>query len=229
MIPVLPTEGPCSTWDERPCRLGSHHDRKRKTGPCLPLRVMRCHTHGHGFTLYPPGHVPYGRKPLAPVAWDGSWIQGRRGAQRFQGTFFEAALDAERQVAWPEKSSAGSGPGCFSTQARHLKQAAALLGVDPELNGKAREWVAATLSVSGQVLHDGAQRVASRPGYQSRGQAVRAVLDELLPWASLFERLALSGLAPGLWPPVQVWHDPARKWHSTVFHGPGTRSPPARN
>ena len=67
-FPRFPCRGPCSSWDERPCRLASDHDRERKTGPCFPIRVMRCRVHGHGFTLYPPGHVPYGRKRLAAAA-----------------------------------------------------------------------------------------------------------------------------------------------------------------
>jgi len=68
--------------------------------------------HGHAFTLYPHGHVPYGREAIAPVALDGAPLvaaaagamaereargSGRVGtaaAERFAPTCFKAALDA---------------------------------------------------------------------------------------------------------------------------------------
>ena len=56
------------------CRLEKHDFRPRKTGPEVPLRVLLCHTHGHFFTVYPPGHVPYGRVALAAVDLQGEPI-----------------------------------------------------------------------------------------------------------------------------------------------------------
>lgn len=56
------------------CQLEKHDFRRRKTGPEVPLRVLRCHTHGHDFTVYPPGHVPYGRVALVPVDLQGEPI-----------------------------------------------------------------------------------------------------------------------------------------------------------
>ena len=55
----------------KPCRLEKHDWRARKTGPEVALRILRCRTHGVYFTVYPPGHVPYGRCSLAPVDLQG--------------------------------------------------------------------------------------------------------------------------------------------------------------
>ena len=68
LIVRRPSVGPCSGRDGQPCRLSLHHERPRKTGPCFALSVLRCRAHGIAFTVYPPGHVPYGRVALAPVA-----------------------------------------------------------------------------------------------------------------------------------------------------------------
>ncbi|MCP4760329.1 MAG: hypothetical protein GY870_01025, partial [archaeon] len=57
MIPELPTVCPHYYLDNQPCQLANDHNRDRKTGPCFPIRIMRCKTHKLGFTIYPPGHV----------------------------------------------------------------------------------------------------------------------------------------------------------------------------
>ena len=57
LVPRMPRDGPCRGPGDA-CRLYVHHLRARSTGPCYPLTVVRCGTHGRAFTLYPPGHVP---------------------------------------------------------------------------------------------------------------------------------------------------------------------------
>jgi hypothetical protein len=65
-----PTEGisqcPSATGAER-CCLKKHAWRERKTGPCVPLRLMYCRSHDRHFTVYPMGHVPYSRRRVLPV------------------------------------------------------------------------------------------------------------------------------------------------------------------
>jgi hypothetical protein len=65
-----PTEGisqcPTATGAER-CCLKKHAWRERKTGPCVPLRLMYCRSHDRHFTVYPMGHVPYSRRRVLPV------------------------------------------------------------------------------------------------------------------------------------------------------------------
>jgi hypothetical protein len=204
------------------------HDRERKTGPCFPIRVMRCLAHKRGFTLYPPGHVPYGRKRLAPVAHDGRLEEaGCEGAERFRTTYFEAALDARAGKAWPQQGFEGSRQERFPSQMRQLRRAAQLLGAAPGLPGKRREGISAILSVPGQSLHDAA-RLAGRGGCRRLGQAVCRIL-EALPWtAALFERLAECGFCAGCWPAPQVCPGPGRPLRRTPFRALGTRPPPSR-
>lgn len=102
-----PTEGltqcPWAKGAER-CRLKKHDWRERKTGPCVPLRLMYCRSHDRYFTVYPMGHVPYSRSRVVPVdlaghpvessqakrvsdqeaaeRWEGSWFRSGRGCLR---------------------------------------------------------------------------------------------------------------------------------------------------
>ena len=137
LIPELPDWGPCHNWDQRPCNLGIDHYRDRKTGPCFPILVIRCSTHKKGFTIYPPGYVPYGRQQLAPVAPDGHLITEKSGAQLFRGTYFDAALDAAVGHFWPCESTTGSLSARYCTQKRHLSRALLLLGIQPGLHAAA--------------------------------------------------------------------------------------------
>ena len=95
LLPQLPDTCPVEAQDGRACRLFQDHFRERKTGPAFALCVMRCRTHAIGFTLYPPGYTPWGRKP---------WVcegvvakvedEVKDNAEWFGNTYFEAALDA---------------------------------------------------------------------------------------------------------------------------------------
>lgn len=225
--PVLPTAGPCHGEDGRACKLFSDHDRDRTTGPGFPIRVMRCRAHNRGFTVYPPGHFPYGRVPLAPVAADGHELLSEPGggAQRFRGTLFEAALDASQGRAWPKECEDGDRRARFPTQVRHLEQAARVLGVHPQLGAGAQEAAMAILAVPGQVVHEGACLIESQPGYRSWGQAICGVLDELLMRRTLFARLAECGARVGLWPRPEFWEHGRR--HRPSFQRVRTRAPPA--
>jgi hypothetical protein len=190
---------------------------------------MRCLAHNRGFTLYPPGHFPYGRKRLAPVAFDGRLEEaGCVGAERFRATYFEAALDARAGKAWPQEGFEGSGQERFPAQMRQLRRAAQLLGAAPGLPGKRREGISAILSVPGQSLHEAAELLGGGAGYRRLGQAVCGIL-EALPWtAALFERLAECGFCTGFWPAPQVCPGPGRPLRRTPFRALGTRPPPSR-
>ena len=225
---MLPKAGPCDGEDGRACKLFSDHDRDRTTGPGFPIRVMRCRAHHRGFTVYPPGHFPYGRAALAPVAADGHERlsePGGGGAERFRGTLFEAALDAAEGQAWPKESEDGDRRARFPTQVRRLDQAARVLGVHPQLGAGAQEAAMAILALPGQLVHEGAGLLASQPGYQGWGQAIGAVLDELLMSRSLFARLAECGACAGLWPRPEFWEHGRR--HRPAFQRVRTRAPPA--
>ena len=79
---VMPTTCPTSDGGEA-CRVTVDYHRERKTGPCVPVAVLKCATHGNGFTLYPCGHVPYGREAVAPVGLDGKALSAASSAPEF--------------------------------------------------------------------------------------------------------------------------------------------------
>ncbi len=70
------------------CKLERHSFRARKTGPRFALRILYCATHGHHFTVYPPGHVPYSRQAVAPVDERGQVAAPEQEAACWQATLF---------------------------------------------------------------------------------------------------------------------------------------------
>lgn len=207
----------------------------------MPLLVVRCKTHRLSFTLYPPGYVPYGRQRLAPVAPDGSAVAVEaptraeggasvRGAGRFAGTVFGAALDAASGRSWPgdwqqpvrrRRSARWS-----STQARRTRRASRLLGVAPELPLETRVLVAEALGVESLLLHEESRRLAASAGVTATSRAVASVLAALPATGCLVDRLAEAGHVVGLWPEPWRW-DPRRGvLQPRPFRPAGTRSPP---
>ncbi len=70
------------------CELREHCFRDRKTGPRFALRIFHCVTHRRYFTVYPPGHVPYGRQAMAPVDERGRVAAPDQEAACWQATLF---------------------------------------------------------------------------------------------------------------------------------------------
>jgi hypothetical protein len=189
---------------------------------------MRCRAHGIAFTLYPRGHVPYGRERIAPVAPDGSPCYGAGDTHRFAGTWFDAALDAAAGEAWPQdfpEDQPSTRPR-FGTQLTRLARACVLTGVAPGLTEEHRGACAQALAVPGQLLHEATQRICDDPGYPSQGRSVREVLGHLAMAPSLFERLVACGTAAGLWPLLHQWQPAVRLLQPNAFQWPGTRAPP---
>lgn len=201
LTPVRPLRGPCVAYDARPCRLVKSHVRPRSTGPAIPLHVLCCQVHGIAFTLYPPGHVPYGRGPAVRLGFDGGPVQPEADRDptdlRVEGTIFEAARDAAQGKAWDRARDGGSARW-WQTQRRHLAQAALWLGVLPGLAATTRERIAAALGVPLLLLREHAARVQRAPGYRSRGAAVMAVVGAL-PVGVAVDRLAEAGCVIGRW------------------------------
>jgi hypothetical protein len=158
LLPEKPTVCPLCETSAIPCKIVINHYRGRKTGPCIPLMVVWCYTHKIFFTLYPHGHVPYGRKRIAPVALDGGDLYEKEGAVKFSGTIFDAALDASQNHKWPSYEFDGEVIGNllprFNTQIRHLDYTAQLLGIHPSIDIQKKENLSQILSIPGQQLHD---------------------------------------------------------------------------
>lgn len=191
-----------------PCRIYLNHTRDRITGPCFPLEILRCRTHKVVFTLYPPGHVPYGRVPLVSVSPDGSPLgEGDSGAGQFEGTLFQAALDAAEGVAWPGESLEGYAVPRFPTQQRRLASGCLLTGVAPVLSADLRTQMTALLGVSGQLVQEGTCQIEACPAsYRTQGQAIVQILDVFSRGQSEFDRLATCGYWVGLWPEPHRWY-----------------------
>lgn len=242
LVPSRPAAGPCRTSDGPACCLVEHDWRERRTGPRMPLLVMRCTTHRRSFTLYPPGYVPYARVRLSPVVPDGSAVLDAGGeerredsvgsaAGRFAGTYFEAALDAASSKLWPsdwQQPVGGdrSARRWASTQARRTRRASRLLGLAPELSHEMRALVAKTLGVETLLLHEESRKLTASAGVTAMGRAVAAVLAALPASGCLVDRLAEAGHVVGLWPEPWRW-DPRRGvLQPRPFQPAGTRAPP---
>lgn len=219
LTPSVPDVCPLEGRDGKKCRVFKDHWRGRTTGPCFPLIVVRCRPHGIAFTLYPPGHVPYGRQAVAPATPGAA-----DDAKVFSGTLFDAALDASEGKAWPRNCPGGS-DRWWGTQGRRLARAGLVAGVEPVTPHTLREQQACALDVGNLLLLDGVRTIETTPGYRARGQAVRSVLDRLSHGPRIFKRVSVSGHLAGLWGAPCEWDPRARRLRSWAFWQGGTGPP----
>jgi hypothetical protein len=223
---VLPESCLFASSESGACRIRRAHLRERKTGPCFPVVVLRCHTHRHAFTLYPLGHMPYGRVAFAPVSSDGELLTsadeegGSRGGPSWQTTIFLAALQAASGHPWPREAD-GSGM-IWETQLEHLEKSAKLLGLTEETPPRTGEQIASRLCVRRLELLDAAQAYQGARGYMERGRAIVSVLKRLEPLRCFLQELLLCGVLSGLWGRVERWDPGGAGARRTVFSAPGT-------
>jgi hypothetical protein len=184
--------------------------------------VVECRTHAIAFTLYPPGYIPYGRRPMERRASDGKPIdreprtcedpQVTRLRDHFEGTLFEAA----EGCAWPREG--GGAKGGWSTQNRHIDRGLRLLGIHPEQSARERERVAAPLRVSTLTLHEACARVCSDEGYRTRGRVLVTLLVRLLELSgAAFVRLLEAGFLLGMWGHPGLWESRSRILRAPPF------------
>lgn len=223
--PEIPSEGVCAGQDARACKLSVDHRRERCTGPCFPLTVMRCRSHGRGFTLYPPGHVPYGRVGLLAVAPDGSRARDDDRMERFEGTFFAASLDAAKGRAWHREHTGGS-ERWWGTQLRRITRAAQLLGLSPGIPSRRCELVAGVLGLDNLLLLVSVKQFRAARGYRERGAAIRRVLEALPQSHLLPERLTECGTIAGRWGEGLRWLSGSATLVRQPFRAFGTRCSP---
>jgi hypothetical protein len=187
--------------------------------------VVRCVTHGRSFTVYPPGHVPYGRVAFVAVAPDGATIQDRpaTGSAAFAGTLFDAALDAAAGKAWPREEPGGS-ERWWGTQERRFWRGALLTGVAPSLTAGLLPELASLLDIDLLALTGW----PAPTGYKSLGQAVCRVLDALAPGPCLVDRLGAAGALVGLWGEPLRFDPTTGVLRRLPFRATGTTGPPPR-
>ena len=197
LLPDLPSHCVFATGAQT-CPIFVDHYRLRKTGPCFPLAVVGCKSHPQGrYTLYPPGHFPYGRKPVAPYSPSGELllvIETNRAP--WEMTIFAAAVDAAVGERWSSESL-WDDPLCRRTQGRRLELTGRLLGVHPKLEDEVRELIATRLSVATMTLLTGAKTWAV--DWKMRGEAILKVLEAIPNQVSLLDRMVAAGAVGGLW------------------------------
>ncbi|MBW2735461.1 MAG: hypothetical protein JRH20_24010 [Deltaproteobacteria bacterium] len=207
--------------ESAPCKLRVQHWRERKTGPQFALLVVKCETHGVAFTLYPPGHVPYGRVAVAAVDREGRPL--RRGDDRtelaWEQTLFGAAVDGAGRIAWPRTGAADGSLGSWRTQGRYIAQAAELLGLteiqEPVLVGP--------LGVSELGQREAAGAYGRATGYETRGLAICTIVQELeLVDCDLLDMILFAGFAAGRWGRARRWDAREAQLRDV---GPRARSP----
>lgn len=218
---------------EEPCRIGVHHWRERKTGPRFPVAVLYCWTHAAAFTLYPPGHFPYGRRALAPLSPRGEVLRDPARPHRplWQGTLFAAATDAAQGEPW-RRHAPGAGEldrstrdvpsGYWNTQMRYMEEAASVFGLTPTADARLRERLASHLEVPGLVLLEVQRDFGAARGYQARGRALLSILDQLPANATLANRLLGCAAASGYCGPITRWDKGRDGPCSLLFPGRGT-------
>ena len=213
--PRMPTCCPLGVDGAGGCVLWVHDERHRKTGPSHALSVVRCRTHGASFTLYPPGYAPYRRHALLRLSPSGAAVEAASGREHadFEGTLFEAALDAREARSWARDSTAAIPDRWWGTQGRHLRLAARLLGLDRELGERVREKIAATASVAALTLREH----SSATGYRAIGEAVCAVLSRLSGGAQRSFTLLVCGHLIGKWGEPLRWDDERQVMQRSPF------------
>ena len=130
-----------------PCQVGGAGWRARSTGPRHPLRVVRCRVHEIAFTLYPVGHVPYGREPVLGEP-------GEAGEIDTKSSLVGAAIAAIRKERWPEELIFDEPGPVQRTQRRRVEWLGKAVGFDqPQVESSVLgELGLAAIEVNGQTL-----------------------------------------------------------------------------
>jgi hypothetical protein len=181
----------------------------RETGPCHPLRRVKCH-HGPGYRLYPPGYGPYQRESVAPLDSAGEVVlvgdgeAGKSGVLAWCRTFFAAVLDAAMGIGWSRESPADN-LRRRRTQRRYMELCATLLGLSHEMGDEVCQRIAACLGIAWLLLSDRRAVYQSAVTYRERGPVIKSVLEMIPLDRSLSHRLLTAGFIAGLWGRPERW------------------------
>lgn len=233
---VLPQRCPFAQPGDGACDVRVHHERPRTTGPCFALAVVRCSTHpAHAFTLYPPGHVPYGRVAMTPASTAGALLlDSHSGEPAWGATVFRATLDVAGGERWPGDSPA-SDLRRRRTQGRRLEVAGRLTGIHPVFVDAVREQIATRLGVATMTLRTAAQAWGAACDWTARADAVLLVVAKVPVTAVLPDRLLSAGALADLWPSPRRWDQsraallcgPFQRARSATSLCSDARAPPA--
>jgi hypothetical protein len=222
---VMPPSCVHASQGDPACVLVVHHLRERKAGPQIPVTVMQCRTHRRAFTLYPLGHIPYGRLAVAPVTLDGQVLfateseptAGDRRSPSWRATQLGAAFAA---IDAPTVKLTDRRWWVTQTPER-LAQSAALLGVHPGLAVPDADAIAFRLELPRLVLREATDAYAHARGRAARGRVLVGVLDQLGADTCLLDRVLAAGACAGCWGTVTRWDRASRGARGQVFPGRG--------
>lgn len=190
-----------------PCQICKHGFRDRKTGPEIPLRILRCKPHCRHFTVYPPGHVPYGRCGVGAVDLRGETVE-RSGAEpeaSCRGCLFEAALDAAEGRKWErEPIEDDLERPRYPTQQRRLERCGQLLGLSPALPRIVVEQIRDHLGLDGLDHTLARQQFRQAKSPTPRAQAILATHQQVARIDHV-RRLLAAGSLSGLWGHPWFW------------------------
>lgn len=168
---------------------------------------MRCKVHGGCFTVYPAGFARYQRQPVAQTAYGSSDLREtreERALEAFEGSQFEAAVDAWKGKAWLREWVAGLRKW-WETQRRQLEKALRLLGLDPGMGQEKSLRIAQVLDMDHLAMVEQKRKLVVQPGYRCRGHGVITMLQALVKRTCPVERLLLAGHQAGLWGKPLWW------------------------
>ncbi len=202
MQAVVPTQGPCWCVGSS-CQIEILYCRIRKTGiPWGSVAVACCKAHGVSFTLYPPGCVPYGRESWVELGPDGNALEQGEGEEACLASsgYFAAVQDAADGKRWPVDSAPTPPDAVRTTQRRRLARAAAILGLEEDLEPEAEAVAEVTHLPAGDLLGV-LDRLARTCDLVGRGREIWNVFAEVTGAAghALMDRLAVLGHLAGLW------------------------------
>ncbi|MCY7302770.1 MAG: hypothetical protein LH654_06980 [Thermoleophilia bacterium] len=231
---VMPRSCVYASMGNEACVLVVHHVRERKTGPQIPVTVLWCRTHRRAFTLYPIGHVPYGRRAIAPVGLDGEVVFSTEREPRepreppeppeapgkrlpaWRMTLFESAF-----AAIHEQTVKLTDPRWWATEAaEQLARGAAIVGVHPDLSVPEADAIAFRLEIPRLVLRQAADAYERGRGRAARGRVIVDVLGQLGD-RCLLDRLLAAGACAGCWGAVTRWDAASSGARGRVFPGRG--------
>ncbi len=197
---------PDCTEAKATCRIRFEKWRSRVYGPGFRLGAYRCETHHRSFTVYPPGWMPYGRKPLALVDHQGMAVECQAD-KAWEDTLFAAIIDAGIGCLWPEElqlgpiADADAGPHTRKTQRRHVAGAMRLFYLNANATPRDREYLATRLSIDLALPMTEGKRIRDGPSLLSRGRGGTAILKALPSTQSTLARLMALGTRHGFWGP----------------------------
>lgn len=193
-----------------PCQICKHGFRARKTGPQIPLRILLCKPHCRYFTVYPPGHVPYGRCGVAAVDLRGETIERSEMEPdaSCQGCLFEAALDVVAGRMWEREPVEDLERPRYPTQRRRLEHCGLLLGLSCALPRVVVEQIRDHLGLDGLDHTLERQRFQQPKRPTPRAEAILATHQQVARNQRV-QRLLAAGSLSGLWGHPWLW-DPSR-------------------